>query len=235
MQEVPIHIVCTRSLKHELIAVAKSAGIFISAIKFLQIKTISTAEFEDIILSSEFPLVFTSTHAVHAVSTLKARLNNRTVFALDGNTSASAKSAGFKILATAPDATSLAIQIAAQRIKAILHCTTVNRRDELKIGLESCNITYQAIEVYEKEFTPKKVDPFDGIMFFSPSQIDAFLTKNKLSPDLPAFCIGATTAQHLANLQHKNILKADQASAVQLVQTVLKYYKKENEPQTFIT
>lgn len=46
---------------------------------------------------------------------------------------------------------------------------------------------------------PKKVGNLDGVLFLSPSQIDAFFAVNTLPENVPAFCIGNTTARYLGS------------------------------------
>ena len=58
------------------------------------------------------------------------------------------------------------------------------------------------IEVYKTMLTPKKFEnPFDGILFFSPSGVQSFVIGQIINSDeipafggMTAFCIGKTTA-----------------------------------------
>jgi uroporphyrinogen-III synthase len=235
MQRKPIHIVCARTLSEELISIARSEGVEIKCYNFLQIQPKELSAFEDVLLTNTKPLVFTSKHAVEAVSPLLLKLNQIDCFAIEGNTSEKALSLGFTLLGTASDATQLSEKIIETDTKAVLHCTTHNRRDELKNVLQEAQIQYEAVEVYDKESVSHKVEHLDGLMFFSPSQIDAFLILNKLAPNQPAFCVGKTTAEHLANLNHINIHISKLSSEKELLHTLLNFYKKNNEQYTFTT
>jgi uroporphyrinogen-III synthase len=235
MHNKTIHIVCTRKLSAELIIRAASNGIIVRDIDLLDIQPIHVVKFESALLQSQLPLVFTSAHAVQAIAPLMEKISNQTAFAIEGNTSEVAKANGFNLLGIAANATQLAHAIAAKNVNSVLHCTTAHRRNELENGLANYGIGYSTLYVYEKNLTPQKIDSFDGIMFFSPSQVDAFLIANELEIRTPAFCVGSTTANHLKEQGHQHIVIAEQASAEQLIETVLKFYKKENEQHAFIT
>jgi uroporphyrinogen-III synthase len=234
MHNKTIHIVCTRKLSAELISRAASNGIIIRDIELLDIQPIPVVKFQSALLQSQSPLVFTSAHAVQAVAPLMGKISNQTAFSIEGNTSEMVKANGFKLFGIAANATQLAHVIAAKNVNSVLHCTTTHRRNELENGLANYGIAYSTLHVYEKKLTPQKIDSFDGVMFFSPSQVDAFLIANQLETHTPAFSVGSTTANHLKEQGHQHIVIAEQASAEQLLETVLKFYKKENEQHTFI-
>ena len=67
------------------------------------------------------------------------------------------------------------------------------RLDTLPNELEKKNITVNEIIAYETRYTPKKLEhPVKGVMFYSPSTVESFLSKNTAIGT--AFCIGETTA-----------------------------------------
>ena len=92
--------------------------------------------------------------------------------------------------------------------------------------LGNAGIQIIACEVYQKKQLKKKVGQFDGVLFFSPSQFDAFIAANELKPDIPAFCIGRTTATHVAKFNHKNIIVSKQASEEAILKSVYNFFKK---------
>jgi len=68
------------------------------------------------------------------------------------------------------------------------------RRDELPDRLRENNIPCKEITSYATRLNPKKFDRhFDGVLFFSPSGVESYLTANTIG-NSTAFCIGATTA-----------------------------------------
>ncbi len=136
-----------------------------------------------------------------------------------------AKEFGFKLLTEAGNSMQLAQKILAFNPQQVLYCTSNIRRNELITELQSKKISVDIIEVYHKALLPKKINAFDAVMFFSPSQIDAFLTLNSLHPMQPAFCLGATTAAHLASLKHTTIITSKDQSEQGMLDEIYQYYK----------
>ena len=77
------------------------------------------------------------------------------------------------------------------------------RRDTLPYLLKKAQIPVIEVEVYKTTLNPKKFDQqFDAVLFFSPSGVESFFSKNKPfrsqsppSGDLGGLiCIGSTTA-----------------------------------------
>ena len=93
------------------------------------------------------------------------------------------------------------------------------RRDELPDILTKNNIQVNEIESYKTNLTPRKIDPkYKGILFFSPSAIESYLTVNTAS-DKPVFCIGDTTASE-AKKYFKNIIIAKIPTAESILKAV---------------
>ena len=60
--------------------------------------------------------------------------------------------------------------------------------------LEENNIAVHAIEAYRTKLSGKKIaDAVEGVLFYSPSTIESYLTNNE--PNKIAYCIGETTAR----------------------------------------
>lgn len=223
-----IHIACTRFLEKSNKNEAERKGICIHDYSFVNVSFPDNPMLVQTLRDNNFPLVFTSSYAVEAVATLikKYAINliNKQVFCVNGRTKTKALENGFLILAEAPNASKLADEIIANHVKGVLHCTANIRRYELAESLEKAGIVINILEVYQKQIISKVVKEFNAVMFFSPSQADAFLLLNKLMPELPAFCIGSTTAHHLAKRNHKNIIISKTASEQDLLSEVFNYY-----------
>jgi len=68
------------------------------------------------------------------------------------------------------------------------------RRDELPNRLNDYQIIVNEVEAYNTSFSPICIEEnVKGVLFYSPSGVQSFMTKNK-SENLKAFCIGNTTA-----------------------------------------
>ncbi|WP_179344706.1 hydroxymethylbilane synthase [Winogradskyella ursingii] len=77
--------------------------------------------------------------------------------------------------------------------EATYFCSNL-RLDTIPMVLAENNITVNEVEAYETKFDADKIEgDLDGILFFSPSTVEAYLKKNKAKGI--AFCIGETTAK----------------------------------------
>ncbi len=68
------------------------------------------------------------------------------------------------------------------------------RRHEIPETLHQHQFALKEVEVYQNKLNPVRFERnFDGILFFSPSQIQSYTRLNRLGNQI-AFCIGTTTA-----------------------------------------
>lgn len=212
-------------------AQAREHGILLESHDFLKIRLKDPAAFSAAIQQNSAPFVFTSVHAVSAVAAYDQQYPNtlapKDCFCITGSTEAKARECGFKVLGHAVDASALARTIIDAGCKRVLHCSSANRREELAVGLTAGGVDLDYVEVYEKAAAPLKVDSFYGVLFYSPSQVDAFLELNGLSDGTPAFCIGATTAAHLTGRGHTNVFIAPQSSTESLLHTTYQYFNQD--------
>ena len=80
------------------------------------------------------------------------------------------------------------------------------RRDVLPDFFKENKIKFEEIQVYQNKLTPHKItEPFDAVLFFSPSGVMSFLEENQLGNQV-CFCIGTTTAEALEPYTDKIIL-----------------------------
>ena len=103
------------------------------------------------------------------------------------------------------------------------------RKETLPESLKSEGITFNEIEVYQTKIAPFKIsdqENFDGILFFSPSAVESFLTNNKIKKEI-CFCIGNTTAIALEENKIKNIVIAEIPTIEDVIVEVLEYYNPE--------
>ena len=173
------HIICTRKINLENKSLALNKNIVIEDYELLTIKYLCTDETLKKLTLPTVIVIFTSMHAVEAVyqCLLKNNLPKTKIYcyAVDGRTSNLAREYNFQIISTAKDGQSLVKSIIDNNETSVVHFTTLDTRKEIGEALTNHFIEYQKILVYEKtvnSFTLSK--PFDGIMFFSPSQVDGF-------------------------------------------------------------
>jgi uroporphyrinogen-III synthase len=98
--------------------------------------------------------------------------------------------------------------------------------EEWIFDLEEKNISVEKCVVYFKKLIPHLFKNIVGAMFFSPSQVEAFLLKNNLQKEIPVFSIGETTAETLMNKGFKNIFVAENKSEESVIEKVIEYFKK---------
>ncbi len=101
------------------------------------------------------------------------------------------------------------------------------RRDVLPKKLKEFGIAFNEIEVYKTVIASKLNNiTVDSILFYSPSGVESYLKKNKITNEV-CFCIGNTTAKALENIT-KKIVIADQPSVENVIIKCLNYYKTPN-------
>lgn len=104
------------------------------------------------------------------------------------------------------------------------------RRETLPKALKSAGITFNEIEVYETKLAPFKIsdqEKFDGILFFSPSAVESYLTNNKIKNEV-CFCIGTTTASALEGKKIKTIVIPEIPTIEEVIVEVIEYYTTES-------
>jgi len=173
-------------------------------------------------------IVFTSKTAVDAwiqiSNSLPKEVSKFPIYCLALATKTKATEHGLNIVGVAPDASSLADLILENKsITSVTFVCGNLRRNDFPDKLRSNGIEILEIEAYKTELTPMKViQPYDGVLFFSPSAIDSFLSTNLKSE--VAFCVGKTTADHARLLGFSEIYAAESPSPESLVQIVIRYF-----------
>ena len=100
------------------------------------------------------------------------------------------------------------------------------RKETLPKALKNAGIQFNEIEVYQTRLAPFKIskeEKFDGILFFSPSGVESFLSDNKIKSEI-CFCIGDTTAAALQNIS-KNIILAPSPTIDDVIESCLEKYQ----------
>jgi uroporphyrinogen-III synthase len=103
------------------------------------------------------------------------------------------------------------------------------RKETLPEALKSEGIAFNEIEVYQTTLAPFKIseqEKFDGILFFSPSAVESYLTDNKIKNEI-CFCVGTTTAKTLELNKVKNIVIAETPTIDEVIVDVIHYYNSE--------
>jgi uroporphyrinogen-III synthase len=219
-----VTIISPRPLGAALLAGAAARGILVREIELLSFEYPPVPGLSDLLESLDCPLVFTSRHAVRA---LGQRAGGRRCYAIGGATAGELERLGAVVAGKAGSAGALARTILEDKPERVLFLSGNIRRSELLDTLTAGAVEVIERVVYHKTLRPVKVEePYDGVLFFSGSQADAFLRVNRLSPETPAFCIGATTAAHLAAKGHPLILQASEPHPASVMDIAFQYFQK---------
>ena len=173
-------------------------------------------------------LIFSSQNAVKSVLNhpKQEELKLKNVFCVGLKTKTILEDNGFNVLVDTDYSSDLAeiISLIYNKESYTFFCGNL-RRDILPNTLKENGITFNEIEVYETNLTPKKITTkLDGILFFSPSAVESYLKLNKIKNEI-CFCIGETTAEALENKNIKNIVIAQKPSVENVITEVVEYYK----------
>ncbi len=170
--------------------------------------------------------IFTSKNAVKAVF-----LNKKTTpeikncFCVGEKTKALLEENGQKVMKTTHYGSELADYLTKNHIKDTFYFFCGNKRlDTIPDVLKEANIAFSEIETYKTGLNPTKFDrQFDGILFFSPSAVQSFVSENKLKNSI-AFCIGTTTAAE-AKKHTENVVISNSTSVESVIAKAVKTLK----------
>jgi uroporphyrinogen-III synthase len=86
--------------------------------------------------------------------------------------------------------------------------------------------------VYETTLVPHVItQPYDGILFFSPSAVHSFFLTNKIAAQTQVFAIGATTAGALQNYTANPVLTAVKTGKEELVQQMIRHFQSRKQEE----
>lgn len=232
MAENKIEILCTRPLTASLIDEAAGAGIVIDELSFIETESILSVEVQqeiELAATEITTVVFTSMNAVDAVTIFLDGHQPEWMIYCIGTATARLIQEYFgeeRIAGTANDAAALAALIAEDRFtdEVIFFCGD-QRRDELPVILRQHDIDVNEIVVYQTIATPHKIEKeYFGILFFSPSAVQSFFSKNKVVEKTILFAIGNTTANEIKKFSSNKIITSDEPGKENLVQKMIEYF-----------
>lgn len=101
------------------------------------------------------------------------------------------------------------------------------RRDELPAKLKEAGINVEEIVVYKTIPLIQKIDTtYDGIIFFSPSAVESFFTKNKATTSTVFFAIGSTTEAAIKKYTNNSIITAHSPGKEELVRKAIHHFSE---------
>ena len=194
---------------------------------FIQKKILLPDETE--VRSVHEAIVLTSKTAVHVWVAIAAKIHSNPqhhrAFCLDRATHQEALHYHLPIAGLASNAAALAEVILKQSaIRAVTFFCSNLHRTELPDQLKNAGIIVDEWVVYETILTPQQIkDPAHGVLFFSPSAVDSFLSLNAVN-GATGFCIGSTTDEHARQRGFTQSVVAEIPSPESLIQGTINYY-----------
>lgn len=172
-------------------------------------------------------LIFTSQNAAQSILNHPKweELKTKNVFCVGLKTKILLSESGFNVIAYTGYASDLAEIITLIYSSESFTFFSGNlRKETLPQSLAAANIKLKEIQVYQTILTPQKVKgPFNGILFFSPSGVESYLSANDIKNET-CFCIGETTAEALHKIT-KNIIIAENPSVEDVIEECLNEYQ----------
>lgn len=218
-----IRILSTKKLKPNQKQFLLNAGISIVEADFIAIqnKVFAFSNIQD-------NLIFTSGNAVKAVSNHPEvqDIRRKPCFCVGEKTANLLDANGFTVVGSVDSASELANMIVSEYLSGSFTFFSGNQRlNELPLQLKKAEVVFNEIEVYETVLIPKPIRiKVDGILFFSPSAVESYLSANKITSET-CFCIGKTTAKALEN-KTTDIVIANQPSVENTIIRTINHYKK---------
>jgi uroporphyrinogen-III synthase len=100
-------------------------------------------------------------------------------------------------------------------------------RTELITALQNEKIETTVEVVYNKQLEHHTFSPHtQAALFFSPSQVDAFIETNPDYYEQPSFCIGETTGNYLKEKGFTKIHISEQKSEASVIDLLINYFTK---------
>jgi len=226
-----IQILCTKTISSSFIELAEENNMAIDQMNFIETKDSVSEEIKKRItqLSNQnITVIFTSSNAVNAVGKINSGNANWKIYCIEPATKKTIQ-AIFKnssIIDSAQNAEELSKKIIANESvkQAIFFCGN-QRRDLLPERLKSNRIKVEEIIVYQTVETPKVISKkYDGILFFSPSAVKSFFSKNKSHAGTILFSIGKTTADEVKNFSKNRSIVSNIPDTQKLITEAINYF-----------
>lgn len=228
-----IQILSTRPVGKELVNEADNNDIILDEISFIKTEEIIDTEIEKKIreLSKQnITAVFTSINAITAVSKFITTKISWKIFCIGNTTKKLVKKfwGEDNIEGFADNANQLSkIILENSSIKNVTFFCGDKRRNELQDNLIKYGIDVDEIVVYKTTETPTVLTKqYDGLLFFSPSAVQSFFSKNSVSNATNLFAIGSTTANEIKLFTQQPIIIAQIPGKENLVKLAITHFSK---------
>jgi uroporphyrinogen-III synthase len=228
-----VAVLSTAVLKKQLMDQAAEAGIDLDAFPFIHTTAVTEKEVaEELKYLAALPLtaVFTSINAVNAVAEIIETGNPAWNIYCVGKAAAGTILKRFRnsfVMAMADDAATLAGFILGDGVQEVVFFCGNKRRDTLPDLLAAGEISAYEIIVYETIETPHvAAKAYDGILFFSPSEVSSFFKVNTIGPHTVLFAIGHTTEQAIKEISGNKVIVSKGTSKQEVVMSMIDYFRE---------
>lgn len=171
--------------------------------------------------------VFTSKNAVKAVTPAIDELSIPPyIFAVGEKTAEKLEELSLEsIIPEEYNLISLAEKMNNYRFSKLIHFCGNRKAGDLSELLDYAEVI--SVEVYKTELRSKKIDvqAFQGIVFMSPSAVNAFHQENTIPAAFPVFSIGPSTSKKLEDFEIRDSIQAEKATLESIAETIHNYFK----------
>ena len=222
-------VLSTKTLDSDVLAYAQVQNLDVKCLDFIETKGLPF-DIAGINPENFDAVAFTSPNAVkYFFGSDKATmlLNGKQIFGLQGKTKNDLLSHGVSVNTLASSAAELATEIIkAKTVNSLLHVCGTQKLTVLQEKLEAAGITYVELPIYQTilNSNQKVNEPFNAILFFSPSGVESFLTENNFADETVCCCIGTTTAQALSEKRNgATIILPAEPTPLAMLKTTAQY------------
>ena len=101
------------------------------------------------------------------------------------------------------------------------------RRNDIPDTLTKHNVSYKEFQVYDTIPNPVEInEPYNAVLFFSPSAVESFVMKNDISQSSAIFAIGNTTANAIKKYYNGQVnLPAETTERATVLKTIEHFNK----------
>lgn len=228
------YLLSTRPLPKAIHEEGANKNVIIEELSFIATKPIEDDTLSQKIknlATEQHTVVFTSMNAVEVVAAQVDKAPTWQIYCI-GNTTRQLieeKWGQDRIIATAENAQRLGERLIDDGIREVVFFCGNIRRDELPNKIRSEGGKVEEVVVYETEETPTKLERmYDGILFFSPSAVQAFFSQNKPAKDTTLFAIGKTTAEAIRQHKGRKIVVANVTDKTEMARDAINYLSQAN-------
>lgn len=234
MTSTPIPILCTGELMPALVQQLTNHCFQTTVLPFIEVKPLaSELIFRAVAAWKNFtgPVVLTSQQAVQALRSAWPADDpppGWQYYAVGQRTATQIETYLGPVKGQANSATALAgLIIKTAGPGPIVFFCGDHRREELPTLLSAHNYQVKETMIYHTTLTPHFYpDPYQAILFFSPSAVQSFFKVNVLNPSAAVFSIGDTTSHELKKFTHDPVFTSSQPNKGVLVAEVIKHFSR---------